>query len=473
MNLFSKHDRYDSPQHLEVIKARANLIMHEPFFGNLALQMKLIETRTVQTMSVNGEWIKFNPDFVDELNPDELKGVVAHEVMHVAMMHHLRRKGREQFPWQLATDNAINHVLKDSGFSLPKGGQWEERFKGMSAEAIYKIMYDEALEKLQNEKDEEAGKECNDGDGIMDQSAPNQSNQQPQSGVQNAKAPNAAKGNAGSNEEATSENEDSENNTNETTEPDPPKQESVPDPGGYGAVEDAPDLETMTEGEKEELEKEWKDNVMSAAMSQKMHGSTPAWLEEFVDGVKEPKIHYTELLRDFIEDHAKNDYSMMHPNTRYAQVTRDHGISLPGLYSEEVGNIGFIIDTSGSISDSEKERYASEISGVLEDFPNMDIDVVYVDTRVAGVQHLANEDLPIELKFRGGGGTSYKPGFKWFEENDIEPKAVIYFTDGWCSNFPKKEPPYPVLWMCTDGEETMTTGYGAAPWGTVIGLEID
>lgn len=445
---------HDSPEHLQMIKARTSLVMHEPFFGNLALQMELVEDPRVQTMSVNGSWIKYNPIFVNELTHDETVGVVAHEVMHVAMMHHMRRNERAHELWQQACDHAINHILKKANFTLPEGGLWERRFYGMNAEAIYNIMYDEALDDLK--KQQEQSKDDDECEGLSAAHG------------EDSDDDNKTNGNDESPPEETQSDEKQQESSDQK-----PAQQQVPDPGGYGAVEDAEALEEMTDKEKENLEKEWKDNVMAAATSQKMQGNMPEWMEEFVGGIKEPKLHYTELLRDFLEDKAKNDYSMMHPNTRYAQVTRDCGMALPGMYSEEVGNIGFIIDSSGSISIEEKERYATEISKVLEDFPNMDIDVVYVDTRVASVQHLTNDDLPIELNFKGGGGTNFRPGFEWFEENGVEPKAVIYFTDGWCRTFPKEEPEYPVLWLCTSGEEQMTTGYGKVPFGEVIGLEID
>ncbi|MBT5421266.1 MAG: hypothetical protein HOK80_10285, partial [Candidatus Cloacimonetes bacterium] len=39
--------------------------------------------------------------------------------------------------------------------------------------------------------------------------------------------------------------------------------------------------------------------------------------------------------------------------------------------------------------------------------------------------------------------------FEYIEKETIQPSCVIYFTDGWCSSFPK-EPDYPTLWVSTD-----------------------
>ena len=426
--------RYTSEANLRIIKSRSTLLMHEPFFGNIALKMTLDEDPRIPTFATNGAVLKYNPEFAMELSHDELNGVIAHEVMHVALMHHLRRKERHMDTWQKACDHAVNLILDKCGFELPGHPYKSEEFRDMTAEQIYDIIYTEDTRTGPGE----------DGDG--------------------EEGSNDKKGSGSGNGQQKNQNQNSQSSQN--------GQQPTQDPGGCGVIEDADGLDAMSEQERDYLEKEWQDNVLQAAMTQKMQGNVPAWMEEMVGGMKAPKIHYTELLRDFLEEKTKNDYSWMHPNTRYGHVTREQGIALPGMYSEDVGNIGFIIDSSGSISEKEKERYASEISGVLEDFPNLVINVIYVDTRVANVQELTNDDLPVDLKFRGGGGTSFKPGFKWLEENDIEPKCVIYFTDGYCSSFPE-EPPYPVLWLCTSGEETMTDGYGKAPFGEVIGLEIE
>jgi len=428
--------RYISEANLRIIKSRSTLLMHEPFFGNVALKMTLDEDPRIPTFATNGEILKYNPEFAMELSHDELNGVIAHEVMHVALMHHLRRKERKPHFWQIACDHAVNLILDKAGFDLPGNPYKSEEFRDMTAEQIYEIIHAEGKNDGPGQPSDDS-----DGDGNGDPSNKNQQSKgdQPSDG----------------------QGKDGKDN-------DQPTQ----DPGGCGVIEDANGLDSMTDQEREYLEKEWKDSVSQAAIAQKMQGNVPAWLEEMVGAMKAPKIHYTELLRDFLEEKTKNDYSWMHPNTRYGHVTREQGIALPGMYSEDVGNIGFIIDSSGSVSKKEKERYASEISGVLEDFPNLKIDVIYVDTRVANVQHLTNDDLPVELEFEGGGGTSFKPGFEWIEENDQEPKAVIYFTDGYCSSYPE-EPSYPVLWLCTSGEETMKSGYRAAPFGEVIGLEIE
>jgi predicted metal-dependent peptidase len=79
------------------------------------------------------------PEFVDTLNSATLAGVLAHEVMHPALQHHVRRSGRDPKRWNEACDYAINPLLLDAGLSLPDGVLVDHRFRGMSAEQIYNL----------------------------------------------------------------------------------------------------------------------------------------------------------------------------------------------------------------------------------------------------------------------------------------------------------------------------------------------
>jgi len=50
----------------KLTRARATLILDQPFFGALALRLHLVEDENTKTMSVDGKTIRYNPDFVNE-----------------------------------------------------------------------------------------------------------------------------------------------------------------------------------------------------------------------------------------------------------------------------------------------------------------------------------------------------------------------------------------------------------------------
>jgi predicted metal-dependent peptidase len=129
--------RHGTPTELRIQKARTALLLDHPFFGSLLFRLKGRECRSIPTMATDGVSLYYNPEFVDTLNSATLSGVLAHEVMHPALQHHLRRSGRDLRRWNEACDYAINPLLLEAGLSLPEGILVESRFRGMSAEQIY------------------------------------------------------------------------------------------------------------------------------------------------------------------------------------------------------------------------------------------------------------------------------------------------------------------------------------------------
>lgn len=123
-------------------KARTKLLLNQPFFGSIALGLRLIESTDLPTMATDGKSIQYNPKFVDEIGLELTVGVIAHEVMHVVMKHHLRRSNRDPDKWNMAADYAINDVLLSSGVKLPEDRLYDEKYKNWSTERIYEDLPD-------------------------------------------------------------------------------------------------------------------------------------------------------------------------------------------------------------------------------------------------------------------------------------------------------------------------------------------
>ncbi len=62
--------------HQKITKARTQLLLDNPFFGNIAMRLDLVETDQFDTMATDGKRILFNPAFVDKHSNAHLKGVV-------------------------------------------------------------------------------------------------------------------------------------------------------------------------------------------------------------------------------------------------------------------------------------------------------------------------------------------------------------------------------------------------------------
>ncbi len=133
-------------------QARISLILERTargvFFAHLALRVECYHKFGIGTMATDGSRIIYEPEFVCSLTKEELVGVLVHEVMHCVLDHMGRRNSREPQRFNVAADLAINHLLKEAGYSLPKGGcfvgqkPFEKLPENLSAEEYYDLIPD-------------------------------------------------------------------------------------------------------------------------------------------------------------------------------------------------------------------------------------------------------------------------------------------------------------------------------------------
>lgn len=142
----------------KIVQARSNLIMDEPFFGNLALRLEPIADPTCETFWTDGRHMGFNPAWAIDLTIPETQGVVCHEVLHVSNGHPWRRGGREPKKWNCAADYSINPVIVDAGMVLPGRPLLDSRFRGMAAEVVFSMLPDEPSGGNGQGKGDEKGK---------------------------------------------------------------------------------------------------------------------------------------------------------------------------------------------------------------------------------------------------------------------------------------------------------------------------
>ena len=91
--------------------ARLYLIREHVFFGSIAMQLNLVENVTLPfAAATNGKEIIFNPEMVKPWSFAETVFVVMHEVLHVVLLHHLRRGNRDPKKWNYAGDYVINWI---------------------------------------------------------------------------------------------------------------------------------------------------------------------------------------------------------------------------------------------------------------------------------------------------------------------------------------------------------------------------
>jgi predicted metal-dependent peptidase len=129
-------------------KARANLLIHQPFYGVLLSMLDFVEDPELgkhsghKTMATNGKSIFFHPEFVAKIDDKELLGVLLHEINHCIYSHcDADRVGRRDFEtWNCAADFAINYEIRAMGYTLPEPHLYDEEYKDLTVEQIYKLL---------------------------------------------------------------------------------------------------------------------------------------------------------------------------------------------------------------------------------------------------------------------------------------------------------------------------------------------
>jgi len=121
-------------------KAKMLLVLDHPFYASIALQYPFIEDKKIKTAATNGRVIKYNPAYVDTLTDGQVVTLIAHEGLHNALEHPVRREGRDFKQWNEATDYVINATLSQAGFSPILHWLHDKKFYNMDAEHVFPLL---------------------------------------------------------------------------------------------------------------------------------------------------------------------------------------------------------------------------------------------------------------------------------------------------------------------------------------------
>lgn len=403
--------------HPEVITtARKYLVRAFPFYATLILRLPLVADETKKTMATDGRAIYYNPAWTMALPALKVAGVLAHEALHVALLHHTRRGDRDPRGWNHAADYADNAILLESGlFELPDGALYRKDLSGLSAERIYDIIKKERQEEQQKPKQGPGeGSPGDPGDGSPGDTGSGQG------GDIWAGLPEKA-----------------------------------------GEVIDMPgeDGEPATAAEVAAEERAVGAAVFQAAQAEKSCGSVPGAFESVLEAHQEKPQDWLALIRHALQETVRSS------STWSIRSRRSHalGVYLPGRSRQPMGKIALAVDTSGSVSNDELNRFGGEVQAIAEEVGLSGAVVIYCDARINRVdEYDEGEELQLE-KPGGRGGTRFDPPFRWLEDEGFEPHAMIYFTDG-VATVTVDEPSYPVIWATT----TRAPSFKGEAWGEVV-----
>lgn len=126
-------------------RARSWFMTHYPLLGSLAAGFEIVEDQltchrlgiSVAAVSAEQRTMWINP--AAGLDEEELRFVVAHELLHVGLRHHARSEGRDPYLVNVAADYVINGWLIAMAVGRPPsfGLLHDPELAGLSMEAVY------------------------------------------------------------------------------------------------------------------------------------------------------------------------------------------------------------------------------------------------------------------------------------------------------------------------------------------------
>ena len=452
---------------LRVSDCVTELLRKEPFFGSLVLRLPLRPDFSRETLATDGQEIRYSPRWVAETDSHLIETAMARVVMACALKHHTRRGERDPERWQMASQLVTHALIRDAGFTLPPDAQaWD----GLTVEQAY--------DRLQAE-DGDSGDDGNaSSDAAAGASPAGQASPDGEDGDSDDQTDSSADDSDGRDEDGDAEpdgqvgddqdgdgpGQDGNDEGDEGTSDTPPSH----DPSGTGEVMDA-DARAGDDGEPAEApvdvtaeEQAWDEAMHQALNIARAEGKVPGQVEETIQGAHASTLDWRTLLRRYMTDAASHDYSWSVPNRRFI----DSGLYLPSIRSEGIETIAFIVDISSSLPTATLAEFWAELREVAAEIRPETVIVLQVDTILQDVAEYAADDLPEEIAIKGRGGTDFRPGFAWLDEQGIQPGVCLYFTDMECSDYPEAEPPFPTIWV--DYGDEASPWRHPAPWGEHI-----
>lgn len=376
--------------------ARIGLLLKSSFFGNLATRLKLVPANEwCTTAATDGRNFYFNTEFIKMLQPRELEFLFGHEVLHVIYDHFGRRGSRDPQLWNVANDYCVNSDLKKHSI-----GQFIT-----TVPCLYDHKYDgmssEEVYDLLYENAEKL-----DLDQLIERIL---------------------------DEHMDGNGDDMGDGDND----------------GKGRPK-------LSEEERAKIRDEVKEAMLSAAQTSEA-GNIPLGVRRLIKDLTEPVLNWRELLRLNLESTIKSDFSWLKASRRGWHMDA----IMPGMRNDEMIDIAVFIDASGSIGEKMLKDFLSEIQGIMDQFQAFKIHVVTFDTETYNPVTYTSDNLDTicDYEVTGGGGTDFDCIFEYLKREEIEPKRLVVFTDGYPFGSWGDENYADTLWIL-HGTKTIVP-----PWG--------
>lgn len=426
-------------------KAFVNARALAPYWSIELAALKVIPVKTQDpdfTVAVTDAWHLIVAESVLEKgwSAAQLGTVFLHELVHVWNKHG-RRAARlgivpntpEASDWNAAADAEINDDLDEMGVAWPTDPKpiFAEQFnsaRGLTAEEYFEAILDWRR---------------------------NQPKPPPGSGKQKQPSPLAGAGGCGSGAGNPSEIEEAIRKMLPNEDGSPAEQpltdeQGNPVPAGM--------LQGLNASEADDMADSMDDSLIAA--EGKTAGKVPgSWVSE-AKRRRKPVVDWRAMLRQLIRRAVQTERG--HQNVNWSKFSRrQYGQFLQPSFTQPVISACVVLDTSGSMS-GYLDAAKTEIAAVCEAV-SCPITWMQVDAEVQEQRQLRKTEVDA-VKFRGGGGTDFRPAFAAFEKIPVgkRPQIFIYLTDGYGPAPVNPPGRTKVIWAMLGGVTP------PAPWGASV-----
>jgi predicted metal-dependent peptidase len=428
----------------ELKKALDKVLLFFPSLGYFIYSWEIEETEKIQTLATSYDKLLYNPNYCKQITTNQLAAVVIHECVHNMFLHPTKvtqkqAQGKVYDLWIIALEMVTNaeviKILRVEKASLelpgipysplsdvepPEGNiyYYDHNCENLTATEVYEKLYEKYKDKIVR----------------ISINVPFGSPQQ-------------------------SEGKGDGNDTNSTSEQTCsrcgskiPKNAKECPKCGTEVINLPSTLDrVLPSDDKSKIQETIEKTIAVVEKMKKENGNVPLGIERLIKRYLKSQVPWSRILLAFIGNivSGSEEYRWEKPNHRHPLSSE---VIMPGLVDVELDDVVFVVDTSGSMSDSQLSQIASELGKVAQYVSEV---VIYTtDAKVQEKVRVRDAgEIFRKLKFKGGGGTDFRPIF----EEVKRCACMVFFTDGYAT-YPEKPPRYPVLWVLTKDNETPPFG---------------
>jgi predicted metal-dependent peptidase len=387
--------------------ARVRASYQRAYFAPALFNLIPVKTDMIASMAVDSRWrLYYNDDWLAAHSVEENAAVLIHEVSHLLREHEARKNAaaaQDVTLWNTATDCEINDDLTAEGLPLPDDPPHPENYglqHGENAETYYRQLM----------KSDQSGD-----DQPTTYQQPLTTNHDCGSGAHGERRPWELPDDDGS-------------------------------PGGVPGVDPV---------KAELVRRECAQKILDRSGDA---GDVPVGWRRWARTALSPKVDYMATIRHTVRKALREstlgryDRTYRRPHRRQAA----YGEFIMSSFYQPCPRPGFLIDTSGSMEETQLARAVAELGGLTRQLGyGAEVVVACCD---AAVHHVKKVFMSAQLELYGGGGTDIGAGLRSFVDRKRGPIDLLVIVTDCQTPWPEETPPFPVI--------TIRVGDGPPPpWG--------